>query len=68
VHEAYVRLRQQSFVSRNHFLPAAAECMRRLPVDHAAAETPTSEAANASGLWLSNQKDRQTMHFRPPAE
>src|SRR6266436_5886771 len=35
VHEAYLRLGEQSFKSRAHFLRAAAECMRRILVDHA---------------------------------
>ena len=35
VHEAYLRLGEQSFESRTHFLRAAAECMRRILVDHA---------------------------------
>jgi len=35
VHEAYLRLGEQSFESRNHFLRAAAESMRRILVDHA---------------------------------
>jgi RNA polymerase sigma factor (TIGR02999 family) len=35
VHEAWLRLGEQSFESRNHFLRAAAECMRRILVDHA---------------------------------
>jgi RNA polymerase sigma factor (TIGR02999 family) len=35
VHEAYLRLGEHSFESRTHFLRAAAECMRRILVDHA---------------------------------
>ena len=35
VHEAYLRLGARSFQSCNHFLRAAAECMRRILVDHA---------------------------------
>ena len=36
VHEAYLKLAgQQSFASRNHFLRAAGESMRRILVDHA---------------------------------
>jgi RNA polymerase sigma factor (TIGR02999 family) len=35
VHEAYLRLEEHSFESRTHFLRAAAECMRRILVDHA---------------------------------
>ena len=35
VHEAYLRLEEHSFESRAHFLRAAAECMRRILVDHA---------------------------------
>lgn len=35
VHEAYLRLGEHSFESRTHFLRTAAECMRRILVDHA---------------------------------
>jgi len=35
VHEAWLRLGEQSFQSRTHFLRVAAECMRRILVDHA---------------------------------
>jgi len=35
VHEAYLRLEARSFQSRSHFLRTAAECMRRILVDHA---------------------------------
>jgi RNA polymerase sigma factor (TIGR02999 family) len=40
VHEAYLRLvGDQAFESRNHFMRAAAEAMRRILVDHARART-----------------------------
>ena len=34
-HVAYLRLGEHSFESRTHFLRVAAECMRRILVDHA---------------------------------
>jgi RNA polymerase sigma factor (TIGR02999 family) len=37
VHEAYLHLGQQSFLSRSHFMRVAAEAMRRILVDHARA-------------------------------
>lgn len=57
VHEAYVRLserRQLSPRDRHHFFAIAAQCMRRVLVDHARARKRKKRGAGAVALSLEN--------------
>jgi RNA polymerase sigma factor (TIGR02999 family) len=50
VHEVYLRLTgAHSFESRSHFMRVAAEAMRRILVDHAVPDPPTSGVADGDG-------------------
>jgi RNA polymerase sigma factor (TIGR02999 family) len=48
VHEAYLRLGEESFGSRSGFFRAAAEAMRRILVDHARAK-PAGKRGGGAG-------------------
>ena len=65
VHEAYIRLTgAQSFESRSHFMPAAAESMRRILVDHARARKAYKRGGrrhrvplNEASRWAKSPED-----------
>src|SRR5262245_9500656 len=52
VHEAYLRLGEQSFASQSHFLRAAAVSMRRILVDHARSRTAEKRGGNRRRVSL----------------
>ena len=73
VHEVFLKLGgERSFASRNDYLKAAAQAMRWILVDHARAETPSSEEAGAASIlkpsnWLQRRKIPRSKHSILPS-